>query len=156
MLLVIVTVCIVTFVVGMYLQDKMCNWAGDFGYILCMFSGITGVIAGLATVILFCEVILGGTSDMIAEKITMYELENAKIEDQIETIVEDYMEYESDIFEKDGRDVIAYVSLYPDLKSDELVQSQIDIYVQNNQKIKELKEYAITSRLTHWWLYFGE
>lgn len=50
----------------------------------------------------------------------------------------------------------ADVALYPELKSDTLVQSQIEVYVENNKAIKELKSSAINASVYRWWLYFGE
>lgn len=35
--------------------------------------------------------------------------------------------------------LITLVQLYPDLKSNDLVKKQMDIYVNNNKKIKKLK-----------------
>lgn len=93
----------------------------------------------------------------IDEKIAMYQEENTKIEKQIDALVQNYMQYESDTYgEFKSSDAITLVSLYPDLKSDELVQQQIEVYTTNNQKIKELKEQKIDINKDKWWLYFGE
>ena len=90
------------------------------------------------------------------EKIAMYQEENAYIENQIDMVVKQYQEYETDIFESANVDSpMVLVSLYPELKADTLVQEQIDIYVANNQKIKELKEKKINGNVYRWWLYFG-
>ena len=51
---------------------------------------------------------------------------------------------------------ITLVNLYPDLKSNELVQQQLNIYVENNNKIKELKNNKLEYQLSKWWLYFGK
>jgi hypothetical protein len=45
--------------------------------------------------------------------------------------------------------------MYPELKSDTLVQNQMNIYVANNQKIKDLKEQQINYEVSKWWLYFN-
>ena len=50
---------------------------------------------------------------------------------------------------------ITLVSLYPELKADALVSKQIEIYISNNEKIKELKEFKINGSIYRWWLYFG-
>ena len=47
------------------------------------------------------------------------------------------------------------VTLYPELKADTLVAKQIEIYTNNNQKIKELKEQKLYGKVYKWWLYFG-
>ena len=51
---------------------------------------------------------------------------------------------------------ITLVSLYPELKSDELVKKQIAVYQENNKKIINLKEKQIDANVAKWWLYFGE
>lgn len=67
------------------------------------------------------------------------------------------MEYESDTYEKfKSEDSITLVSLYPELKSDALVNTQIEIYTENNKKIKKLKEELIDLSAKKWILYFGE
>lgn len=53
-------------------------------------------------------------------------------------------------------DAMTNLALYPELKSDTLVQSQIEVYVENNKAIKELKSSAINASVYRWWLYFGK
>jgi hypothetical protein len=70
--------------------------------------------------------------------------------------VKDYQEYESGVFADAGSEsAITLVSLYPELKADQLVSSQLDIYVQNNEMIKSLKLEKINADVVRWWLYFG-
>ena len=90
-------------------------------------------------------------------QIAMYQDENENIETQIGDMVKQYQEYETEIFtEVKPESSIALVSLYPELKSDVLVQEQIKIHTANNQKIKELKEKKINGSIYRWWLYFGK
>lgn len=96
-------------------------------------------------------------SRVIDERIAMYEEENAKIELQIAETVKQYQEYEKGIFtDVAPDDAVMVVAAYPELKSDELVQQQVQIYLANNEKIKELKEEAINVKVKKWLLYFGE
>lgn len=37
-----------------------------------------------------------------------------------------------------------------------MINKQIEIYQENNKKIKELKEQKINKEISKWWLYFGE
>lgn len=94
---------------------------------------------------------------VIDQRIAMYETENQQIEERIESLVDNYMTYESDTFEKvdNGDDKIALISLFPELKSDALVERQIEIYMSNNKQIKELKEEALKYKVYAWWLFFG-
>lgn len=118
------------------------------------------LISGFATTICLF-VTLGFTASVvsskyIAEKITMYTEQNNKIEEQIDIVVKQYQEYESDTYAMTSSESsITLISLYPDLKSDELVKKQIKVYTDNNKKIIELKEKQINAKACKWWIYFG-
>lgn len=151
MLIVLFILCLVVFVLSFWLISE-----DFFGTGICaMLVGGIGALAVIACIIGSC---IGLNKAMVAnEKIKMYTEENAKIEEQIDTVVKEYMEYEGKTFsELKGDSSITLVSLYPDLKSDELVKTQIATYQTNNTKIKELKEIKIDARYHKWWLYFGK
>ena len=89
-------------------------------------------------------------------KISMYTEENENIETEMNSLVEQYMNYESGTYgELKGESSITLVSLYPELKADTLVTKQIEVYIANNEKIKNLKEKKIDLSVKKWWLYFG-
>ena len=108
---------------------------------------------------LFATIVLGvnvSELSVIDSKITMYQEENTKIEQQVANVVTQYQEYETKTFTAVApEDSMTLVSLYPELKSDKLVQEQIKVYINNNNKIKELKEKQINGKVHKWWLYFG-
>ena len=90
------------------------------------------------------------------QALEMYQAENESIEAQISECVKQYQQYETEIFtEVAPESSITLVSLYPELKADALVSKQIEVYVDNNEKIKELKMSKINGDITRWWLYFG-
>ena len=92
----------------------------------------------------------------VDERIAMYEEQNAKIEAQVSEAVELYMSHEDEVFDKAKADSsITLVSLYPELKSDTLMQELTTTYTENNKKICELKEEKITAKRAKFWLYFG-
>lgn len=130
-----------------------CTWKTFVGSILAAISGLGLLIATVSVPILIGEI---AELNVIDDKIAMYQEENTRIEEQIATVVEQYQEYETEIFTSVAPESsITLVAMYPDLKSDTLVQSQIETYTANNQKIKELKESKITGSVKRWWLYFG-
>ena len=100
-----------------------------FGLVLCCFYTTSGSI--------------------VDEKIAMYEEENIKIENQIDIIVKEYQKYEVEVY-----DTMTAAMLFPELTSNTLVQKQIEIYVNNNQQIKALKEEKLKHELYGWWLFF--
>lgn len=68
------------------------------------------------------------------------------------------MKHEQDTFTelKTDTSYITLVTLYPELKSDELIKSEINLYEKNNKKIIALKEQKIDKTIYKWWLYFGK
>lgn len=92
----------------------------------------------------------------IEKQIEMYKEENQAIEQQINALVENYMEYEGETFKEYSVDEsMMLMSLYPELKSDQLVVKQMEIYSENNNMIKKLKMNLIDINSSKWILYFG-
>ena len=152
MILVILAICLVLIIGGNIIYNTSCD-LDDVGAVGAGIGAIFGVFALIATIILAVEV--SGLA-IVDDKIAMYQEENSKIEMQIAETVEKYQDYESGIFgEVAPESSITLVSLYPELKADTLVQKQIEVYVENNDKIKNLKETQINGKIYRWWLYFG-
>ena len=114
------------------------------------------IMGGLAIFTFYCWMSIS-TEHVLDQKIVMYEEENTSIEQSIGSIVEDYMDYESNAYsDLKSQDLIELVTNFPELKADALVQKELDIYIENNQKIKELKEEKIDLSTMKWLLYFGK
>jgi uncharacterized membrane protein len=151
MIIVIFLVCVGVIVLGAGLYNEVEEMAGG----VTLACGIIGsVISFVALIVLLVNVSQLKTLDL---QIEMYQTENASIENQIAECVREYQKYETEIFTDVASDsAITLVSLYPELKADDLVKKQIDVYLANNQKIKELKEKKIMGNVTRWWAYFGK
>ena len=116
--------------------------------------GILSFISFVALILLAVNLSIGKTID---DRMLMYQEQNQKIEKDISVLVENYMNYESETFKECSSDSsITLVSLYPELKSDSLVEQQCTLYITNNEKIIELKEQQINLKIIKWWLYFGK
>lgn len=150
MIIVFIIASIALFVVGISLTDDCDDfWAVVTGVSVLMFGATL-----IATLVLSIQI---SNLKVIDQKIAMYQEENTKIEEQISEVVKQYQEYESGIFaEASPESAITLVALYPDLKSDTLVQKQIDVYLENNETIKDLKADKINGSVKRWWLYFGK
>jgi len=126
----------------------------ELGEILVVISGTVLVVDLLVIIGLMIIVADGSTVD---ERLAMYTEENANIEASINEVVTQYMEYESNTFNGLKTDnSITLVSLYPELKSDELIKTQIETYQSNNNTIRSLKEEKIRLKVAKRWLYFGK
>lgn len=154
MILVILALGILMAVGGSILYCNLDDDKDAIGTSLQITGAIIIMISAIASIILFISVI---NRVGIDKKIAMYEEENTKIEQQIADVVTQYQEYEEGIFtEVAPESAMTLVALYPELKSDTLVQSQIEVYVDNNKQIKELKSMSINASIFRWWLYFGK
>ena len=154
MVLVILAIGILMVTLGIVLYDKLDYGKDKIGKIFQIIGTVATIISTIVTIVLLVCVL---NRVNIEKKIAIYEEENTKIEQQIADTVKQYQEYETGIFtEVAPESSITLVALYPELKSDTLVQSQIEVYVENNKTIKELKSLAITAPVYRWWLYFGK
>lgn len=112
----------------------------------------------IALAVLFCLLGIPGTIDSryTDQKIQMYQEENEKIEEDVSVIITQYMKHENETFNMSKiKSSTVLIQMYPELKSNELVSKQIDIYNENNKKIKKLKLEKIKNQKAKFYLYFG-
>lgn len=115
-----------------------------------------GALMIVSAVTALCIGIKLSNSMIIDDKITMYKAQNEEIEQRVSALVDNYMEYEQDTYNNiNCDDPMSLVILLPELKSSELVNSQIELYVFNNNKIIELEAEKLECKPFRWWLYFG-
>ena len=125
----------------------------DTGEVFSGFGFFISVVALIGIIINIGILINGRTFD---DKIAMYEQENAAIEQSVDVLVKDYYKHESDTYSSlKPENAVLFASAYPELQSNELATKQLEIYVDNNNKIKELKEDQINLSRNRFWLYFG-
>ena len=116
-------------------------------------GGLIGFIALIGIFVNIGFLVYGRTLD---DKIAMYEQENAAIEQSVDVLVKDYYRHESDTYSSlTPENAVLFASAYPELQSNELATKQLEIYVENNNKIKGLKEDQINLSKNRFWLYFG-
>lgn len=149
-MIIVILVILLIWCVSSWFIDANCYYDGLFGIFLGTMPLVVGVIVATSLAVQVSNL------SVIDQKIAMYEQENTKIEQQIETAVTSYQQHEKDVFTEVKPDsYMQLVSIYPELKSDTLVKEQIKTYQSNNKKIKELKVTAINGNVKRWWLYFG-
>ena len=153
MIIVLFVIFLLMIVIGYILEENVCS---DF----VEFLGIGGISMGyIAEAIIIIFIILLcfdiSKSKVIDKKIKMFQEENKLIEEQVTTVVNSYKDYEKEVISNTGQ-MATILIRFPELKSNELVKKQIDVYLNNNDKIKSLKEEKIDYQVSKWWLYFGE
>lgn len=120
------------------------------------FVTLGGLIGFIALIGIFVNIGLLVRGRTLDDKIAMYEQENAAIEQSVDVLVKDYYKHESDTYSSlKPENAVLFASAYPELQSNELATKQLEIYVDNNNKIKELKEDQINLSKNRFWLYFG-
>lgn len=130
---------------GVYRRDSNLPFVG-----IGIFCLVIVLIAGL---------VLGAEASslrVIDDKIEMYQEENYRIEENVNAMVENYLAYEHDTFAEAGKDInpTLVFSMYPELKGNELVSKEIEIYTSNQEKLRELKASRFDNELSLWWLCF--
>lgn len=152
MIFVILGICILVFVVGCFMSNYCV--LDDLGDILVAVGLTTSGICLIAALILGITV---SNHNVVDDKIAMYLEENTIIEEQVNILVDEYMDHERSIYgDAKMTSPIVLAQMYPEIKSDTLINSQIDIYVANNEQIKYLKRQKINGSVYRWWLYFGK
>lgn len=164
MLIVLFIIFLLMIIIGILLckcADEGCHEG------LAMFAACGAIVGCIAEFIVVCCIIgcaFGISQLKVADrKIQMYEEENNNIQNQVAEIVKNYQDYEQNTYTESlknidisNTDVVVLSQLYPDIKSNEMVSKQIQIYQDNNNKIKEIKEEKLNNEICKWWLYFGK
>ena len=122
----------------------------------CVFYTIGMILFVVITTSLIVVGNCYGACQIIDEQIAIYQEENTKIENTINEIISHYQEYETDVFNNAIEELNPTVifSMYPELKSDQLVIKQIEIYNENNKEIKKLRKDKTIEKIFKWWLFF--
>lgn len=161
-------VLFIVFLIIAILLLLLASWADYHDHELTDMLSCFGILgSGIAEFIIIISIICNivGLADLkvVDKKIAMYEEENKNIQTQVAEIVKNYQDYEKETYTESlknidlsNTDVVVLAQLYPDLKSNEMLNKQIEIYQENNKKIKELKEQKINDEMSKWWLYLGE
>lgn len=150
MLLAILIFCAILYIIICILYNVDIIDVGEDQITFIKFS----IIMSFIICLFFCVGLWGQIMnvDAIDKKIEMYSSENNKIEDNINIIIKNYMDDKyKNINEKD---LVTTIKSFPELNSNDLIQSQISIYQNNDEKIKKLKEEKIDIETYKWWLYF--
>lgn len=127
--------------------------------------GIAATVVGALSLLCFIGLIIPilcyitdiSTAHTIDSKIQMIEEENAKIEEKINVAVQNYLEHEQNTLTNlKPENAMAVLAAYPELRSDTLVEAQVNKYIANTKELKELKEQKIDIAKAKWLVYFGK
>lgn len=108
--------------------------------------------------VLFCLGAYNATNATADKQIAVLEQRNDEIIAQIEPLVKQYLEYELSTLKdlKLNADKVIAIAQYPDLKGNEFVQTQINIILENQEKITNLKLNKASLNAYKLWIFMGE
>ena len=123
-------------------------------------DAIAGVGMAIFIVFFFVTALVVGLynydKSTINNRLAVLEEQNQLVLSQIEPLVQQALEYESNTykdFKLDAAKVIAFTQLYPDLKANNFLNKQIDIILANQEEIKQLKLDKASLNAYHFWLW---
>lgn len=151
MLLLLGIIFLSAVVVGVVISIKY--YSSDWGEILII---IGGLLLAIVVIVSLFEIHTIAKKSEYERKIEVYETEMVNIQNTINTIVENYLDYEKDTYTAlTPENAVVYASLYPELQSSTLVQKQLEIYNEYLVSIKNCKLNLAEIPTARWWLYFG-
>lgn len=158
MLILFMFLLIAAFIIAVMLRNRRMKKRNFFDYDLFIISIIIIVVLfiwNIGSILWTTNIVI--SIPALEKKIEMYQEENEKIEDTLSMLVENYKDWEKDTYKEFKSEEIAqFISLYPELSSDELVKAQINTYIDNAKELKRLQEKRIDKETYKWWLYFGK
>ena len=118
--------------------------------------GVVAIILNLLVICILVGILVNGRT--LDSKLEMYSEENIKIETKVKETIRAYMNYEGETYNNlvKEADLETLIIKYPELSSNELIKKEIEIYQENNSKIKEIREKKINLSNIKFWLYFGK
>ena len=120
-----------------------------------VFYVLSAIFLAITLIVLACY---NDTKASCDKKIAVLEEKNEQVLKQIEPIVDRYLLYESETLEKvkvNNENIIA-LSMYPELKGNKFLKSQIDIVVKNQNEITKLKLSKAELNAYKLWIFMGE
>ena len=151
--------CLVCFIIGLLLLfGVFISWCKE-GYLDDCAEALVFISVIILTITMLLSwyfVSMAADGRYVDGKVAMYQEENEAIEQDVSEIAKQYMEHENQTFDMSRiNSSTTLIQMYPELKSSEIVQKQIDIYYENNKKIKSLKNTEYKAKKAKFMLYFG-
>ena len=110
---------------------------------------ITGILIGVG-------VTYNNVKSTAASKLEVLNEQNEIVLAQIEPLVQQAMNYESSTYKEfklTPENIVAFGNMYPQLQANAFIQSQINIIVENQKEIKDLKLRIASLNAYHLWLF---
>lgn len=120
-------------------------------FILGNLIGVSSLIA-----ILSCWGVYSYRTETINSQLDVLESQNAIILSQIEPVIQKALDFESNTYKElkvNPENIITLSQIYPDLKDNSFIQTQLSVILTNQQQITQLKLNKATLNAFHFWIW---
>lgn len=120
-------------------------------FILGFFIGTGSLIA-----ILCCWGVYSYRTETINSQLEVLETQNAIILSQIEPVIQKALDFESNTYKElkvNPENIITISQIYPNLKDNSFIQTQLNVILTNQQQITQLKLNKATLNAFHFWIW---
>lgn len=143
MLYILLFIFILIFIISI-IQDSDVTFPAFFFTII-----ITGILIAAG-------VSYNNTKSTSASKLEVLNEQNEIVLKQIEPLVQQALNYESNTYKEfklTPENIVAFGNMYPQLQANSFIQSQINIIVENQKEIKDLKLKTASLNAYRLWLF---
>jgi hypothetical protein len=144
MLYILLAVGLILIIFGITKYEDVLQVIGAVIFVIIFF--ITAIVIG----------VYNFDKSTINNRLSILEEQNQIVLSQIEPLVQQALDYESNTykdFKLDANKIVAFSQMYPDLKANDFLNKQIDIILANQAEIKQLKLDKASLNAYHFWLW---
>lgn len=129
--------------------------AQEYDNLISVVLGVVAIVVMFSSsVAILWAVLRVGNGITATDKIKSYEEGKVRIEKEMGTMVNAYMDYEKDNVKRvSDKDAVSYVTVIPELKSSDLVKQEMALYADYDKRIMKLKEKQADTKLAKFILY---
>lgn len=144
----------ICFIIGAIISEYNSRYSSET-------AGVVGGVSVLLLIITILITIVAGARYNVIKSTATAQLEvlneqNELVLTQIEPLVQQALNYESNTYKElklTPENIVAFGNMYPQLQANVFIQSQINIIVENQKEIKDLKLRIASLNAYHLWLF---
>lgn len=153
MLYLLLILTLILWIISLFTVDGRRNeWVSEQPtFIAGTFIGIVSIIA-----LLSCWGIYSYRTETISSQLEVLETQNEVILSQIEPVIQKALDFESNTYKElkvNPENIITISQIYPDLKNNSFIQTQLNVIIKNQQQITQLKLKKATLNAFHFWIW---
>jgi hypothetical protein len=151
MLYILLFICICILIVGLFQEV---SYKKDTREVLCSLGIVFSIIVFVA--ILISGIQYNSIKSTANAQLEVLNEQNEIVLAQIEPLVQQALDYESSTYKEfklTPENIIAFGNMYPQLQANSFIQSQINIIVENQKEIKDLKLKIASLNAYRLWLF---